>query len=254
MSGVRAARPPDTWNLAPDACLMLAIKAEHLSKTYAGEGAPVTVFSDLSFSLEQGVFAAIMGPSGVGKSTLLHLLGGIDRPDAGSVEVLGQSLEALPPAGRARFRNDRIGFVFQFHHLLPEFTAEENVSLPHRIAGLSAAEALERARELLARVGLVDRHDHRPRSLSGGEQQRVAIARALARGPSLLLADEPTGNLDADSAAVVFGLLEQLHRERGMTTVLVTHNPDLAKRCDKIFAMSREGIVVSAGFPGRGEG
>jgi lipoprotein-releasing system ATP-binding protein len=221
---------------------MLAIKAEHLSKTYAGEGAPVTVFTDLSFDLEEGVFAAVMGPSGVGKSTLLHLLGGVDSADAGRVEIFGQSLGELPPRERARLRNDRIGFVFQFHHLLPEFTAEENVAMPHRIAGLPARESLGRARDLLERVGLTDRRDHLSRALSGGEQQRVAIARALARGPSLLLADEPTGNLDAESARHVFDLLDELHHERRMTTILVTHNPDLAKRCDKIFAMSREGI------------
>ncbi len=142
--------------------------------------------------------------------------------------------------------------MFQFHHLLPEFTAEENVAFPHRIAGLSAGEARRKARELLDRVGLSDRAAHRPRALSGGEQQRVAIARALARGPRLLLADEPTGNLDADSAARVFALLEELHRERGMSTILVTHNPDLAKRCDKIFTMSREGISPAPGFAGRG--
>jgi lipoprotein-releasing system ATP-binding protein len=233
---------------------MLAIRAEHLSKTYAGEGAPVTVFTDLSFELEAGAFAAVMGPSGVGKSTLLHLLGGIDRPDSGRVEVFGQTPEEMDARARARFRNENIGFVFQFHHLLPEFTAEENVSLPHRIAGLSAPEALSRARDLLDRVGLAGRRDHRPRALSGGEQQRVAIARALARGPSLLLADEPTGNLDADSAGMVFELLEELHRERSMTTVLVTHNPDLAKRCDKIFMMSREGIVPSTRSSERGQG
>src|SRR5512141_1919594 len=151
---------------------MLAIRAENLSKTYAGEGAPVTVFTELSFELQEGVFAAVMGPSGVGKSTLLHLLGGIDSPDAGRVEVFGQSLEELPPRERARFRNDRIGFVFQFHHLLPEFTAEENVAMPHRIAGLAAPAALSRARELLERVGLSDRRDHLSRALSGGEQQR----------------------------------------------------------------------------------
>jgi lipoprotein-releasing system ATP-binding protein len=230
---------------------MLAVKATHLSKTYAGEGAPVTVFTDLSFELEERSFAAIMGPSGVGKSTLLHLLGGIDTPDSGRVEIFGQALEDLPPRQRARLRNDRIGFVFQFHHLLPEFTAEENVAFPHRIAGLPAAEARRRAAELLERVGLGGRRDHRPRALSGGEQQRVAIARAIARGPSLLLADEPTGNLDADSAASVFGLLEELHRERGMTTVLVTHNPELASRCDTISLMSREGIGPAPGSPGR---
>ncbi|MGH9369007.1 MAG: ABC transporter ATP-binding protein [Thermoanaerobaculia bacterium] len=231
---------------------MLAIRADGLSKTYAGEAAAVTVFTGLSFELPEGLFAAVMGPSGVGKSTLLHLLGGIDRPDSGRVEVFGVSLAELPAAERARFRNARIGFVFQFHHLLPEFTAEENVAFPHRIAGVAAGPARRQARELLERVGLAGRGGHRARALSGGEQQRVAIARALARGPGLLLADEPTGNLDAESAALVFDLLEKLHRERGMSTVLVTHNPDLAKRCDKIFVMSREGISPAPGFAGRG--
>jgi lipoprotein-releasing system ATP-binding protein len=233
---------------------VLAVKVENLAKTYAGEGAPVSVFRGLSFELEEGIFAAVMGPSGVGKSTLLHLIGGIDRPDAGRVEVFGQSLEALGPRERARFRNERIGFVFQFHHLLPEFTAEENVAFPHRIAGLPAREARRRAAELLDRIGLGSRRNHGARALSGGEQQRVAIARALARGPGLLLADEPTGNLDAESAAVVFDLLAELHRERGMTTVLVTHNPDLANRCDKIFVMSPEGIAPAADFAGREQG
>jgi len=230
----------------------LAVRAEGLAKTYLGETAPVTVFRSLSFELPEGLFAAVMGPSGSGKSTLLHLLGAIDRPDQGRVEVFGQSLEEMRAAERARFRNATIGFVFQFHHLLPEFTAEENIAFPHRIAGLSAGEARRKARELLDRVGLSDRAAHRPRALSGGEQQRVAIARALARGPRLLLADEPTGNLDADSAARVFALLEELHRERGMSTILVTHNPDLAKRCDKIFTMSRDGISPLPSFEGRG--
>ena len=228
---------------------MLAIRATHLSKTYAGEGAPVTVFRDLSFELEEGVFAAVMGPSGVGKSTLLHLLGGVDLPDTGRVEILGRVLEEMPARERARVRNGHIGFVFQFHHLLPEFTAEENVAMPHRIAGMPAREARQRARELLERVGLADRGNHLSRALSGGEQQRVAIARALARGPSLLLADEPTGNLDAESARRVFDLIEELHHERKMTTVLVTHNPDLANRCDKIFTMSREGISPAIRLP-----
>ncbi len=221
----------------------LAVSARDLSKTYAGEGAPVTVFRNLSFDVPAGSFAAVMGPSGVGKSTLLHVLGGIDRPDTGGVRIFGTSLDALPPRDRARFRNERIGFVFQFHHLLPEFTAEENVAFPFRIGGVPAGEANSRAAALLDRVGLSERRAHRPRAMSGGEQQRVAIARALARNPGLLLADEPTGNLDALSAAAVFGLLEELHRERGMTTVLVTHNPELASRCDKIYLMSREGIA-----------
>ncbi|MEP7133104.1 MAG: ABC transporter ATP-binding protein [Acidobacteriota bacterium] len=227
---------------------MLAIHAENLSKVYEGEGAPVRVFSGLSLDVETSTFAAVMGPSGVGKSTLLHLLGGIDRADSGRVEIFGQSLEDLNPKERARFRNEKIGFVFQFHHLLPEFTAAENVAFPLRIGGMGAAEAGRGAAALLDRVGLGQRGHHRPRALSGGEQQRVAIARALARGPGLLLADEPTGNLDAESASGVFALLEELHRERGMTTILVTHNPDLASRCDKIHLMSREGISPAPGF------
>jgi lipoprotein-releasing system ATP-binding protein len=158
----------------------------------------------------------------------------------------------MTPKERARFRNESIGFVFQFHHLLPEFTAAENVAFPDRIAGVGAGEALQRAGTLLERVGLGDRRDHGARALSGGEQQRVAIARALARSPKLLLADEPTGNLDAASAASVFDLLRELHAEREMTTVLVTHNPDLASRCDKIFTMTREGIAAGKGLSERG--
>jgi len=230
----------------------LAVRATALARTYRGEGAPVTVFSGLSVDLEEGAFAAVMGPSGVGKSTLLHLIGGIDRPDAGRVEVFGSSLEDMSPVERARFRNANIGFVFQFHHLLPEFTAEENVSFPHRIAGVPEKEARRRAAELLERIGLGHRRDHGARALSGGEQQRVAIARALARGPRLLLADEPTGNLDAAAASSVFELLRELHRERAMTTILVTHNPELAARCDRLLTMSREGISPSVGLPERG--
>jgi lipoprotein-releasing system ATP-binding protein len=231
---------------------MLAVKATGVSRTYTGEGAPVRVFENLSFQLERGAFAAVMGPSGVGKSTLLHLIGGIDRADSGRLEVFGQALEELSPRDRARFRNEHVGFVFQFHHLLPEFTAEENVAFPDRIAGVPEREARRKAAELLDRVGLSDRRSHGARALSGGEQQRVAIARALARGPGLLLLDEPTGNLDGAAAAAVFDLLRELHAERQTTTVLVTHNPDLARRCDRLFMMSREGISPSPGLPERG--
>ncbi|HEY7369015.1 MAG TPA: ABC transporter ATP-binding protein [Thermoanaerobaculia bacterium] len=231
---------------------MLAIDAADLEKTYTGEGAPVTVFRGLSFRIEEGAFAAIMGPSGSGKSTLLHLLGAIDRPNTGRVQVLGRDLAQMAPRERARFRNENIGFVFQFHHLLPEFTAEENVAFPHRIAGVSPGESRRLAGELLERLGLGERRGHLSRALSGGEQQRVAIARALARGPRVLLADEPTGNLDAAAAESVFDLLAREHKERGMTSVLVTHNPELARRCDTIYTMSREGISPEVGYPGRG--
>ena len=229
-----------------------AVRAVGVSRTYTGEGAPVRVFSNLSFEVSAGTFAAVMGPSGVGKSTLLHLLGGIDRPDEGSVEIFGRDIDRLSPRARARFRNENVGFVFQFHHLLPEFTAEENVAMPHRIAGVPESTARKLAGELLERVGLGERRGHGARALSGGEQQRVAIARALARRPGLLLADEPTGNLDAASAQAVFELLRELHAEREMTTVLVTHNPDLARRCDRLFTMSREGIAAAQGLPERG--
>jgi len=226
------------------------IHCEGLAKTYAEGTLHTPVFDGLDFSVRAGETVAILGASGAGKSTLLHLLGGLDTPTAGEVYVAGQKMSALSDAERGRLRNRALGFVYQFHHLLPEFTAEENVAFPHRIAGVPSGEARRLASELLDRVGLADRRSHLSRSLSGGEQQRVAIARALARRPRLLLADEPTGNLDAESARVVFDLLAELHYERRMTTVLVTHNPELAKRCDKIFAMSREGILPATGFPG----
>jgi lipoprotein-releasing system ATP-binding protein len=208
------------------------------------------VLKGVDLEVPRGMLLAIVGASGSGKSTLLNVLGTLDRPDRGTVELAGLRLEGLDETQRCLLRARQLGFVFQFHHLLPEFTAEENVAFPHRIAGLPAAEARRRAEDLLDRVGLRERRDHRPRALSGGEQQRVAFARALARGPGLLLADEPTGNLDADSAGSVFGLLEELHRERGMTTILVTHNPDLASRCDTISLMSREGIAPAPGSSG----
>jgi lipoprotein-releasing system ATP-binding protein len=223
-----------------------AVVARGLTKSYGGDGARVRVFSGLDFEVAAGALVAVQGPSGVGKSTLLHLLGGIDRPDEGTVMLLGRSLYEMTPQELARFRNTRIGFIFQFHHLLPEFSAEENVMMPLRIGRCSVEESRLRARRLLDRVGLADRAGHLPRELSGGEQQRVAIARALVTNPSLLFADEPTGNLDAASASSVFDLFAGLHRERGTTTILVTHNPDLAHRCDKIFLMSREGIRVEA--------
>lgn len=230
---------------------MLAVKASGLSKTYLGEAAPVTVFQGLDFELEEGAFAAVMGPSGVGKSTLLHLLGGIDRPDSGRVEIFGVSLDDLSPRDRARFRNDRIGFVFQFHHLLPEFTAEENVAFPHRIAGVPALEARQRAAGLLERVGLGHRGSHLSRSLSGGEQQRVAIARALARGPSLLLADEPTGNLDSRTGEEILRLLRRSCDELRQTIVIVTHDARAASFADRVVFLKDGAVVDEVGITHR---
>ena len=219
-----------------------AVRAVGLSKSYGrGEGA-VRVFSGLSLELGDGEFVAVVGPSGSGKSTLLHLLAGIDEPDSGEVEIAGVPLSGLDARRRARLRNERIGFVFQFHHLLPEFSALENVSMPLRIAGVGRAEAMRRAREALERVGLGARGEHRPAELSGGELQRTAVARAVITKPRLLFADEPTGNLDRENAESVFDLLRSLHSESGGTVVLVTHDRDLAARCDKIFTMSGEGV------------
>ncbi len=218
------------------------VKATGLAKSYGRPPAAVTVFTGLSLEFHDGDFVAIVGPSGSGKSTLLHLLAGIDLPDAGTVEIDGVSLFARDPAERAKYRNAKIGFVFQFHHLLPEFTAEENVAMPLRIGGVSRREARSRAGELLGRVGLAERARHLPSELSGGELQRVAIARAIARAPRILFADEPTGNLDRENAEEIFNLLRRLQEERGGTSVLVTHDRDLASRCGKIFLMTKEGL------------
>ena len=207
------------------------------------------VLDGINLEVVKGETVAVLGRSGGGKSVLLKLLIGLQTPDSGSIRIAGQEITKLNEKQLNDVRK-KIGFLFQQAALYDSLTVEENVAFPHRIAGESARVARDRAVALLERVGLADRRAHMSRSLSGGEQQRVAIARALARSPSLLLADEPTGNLDAESARTVFDLLAELHRERGMTTVLVTHNPDLAKRCDKIFNMSREAILPATGFSG----
>jgi lipoprotein-releasing system ATP-binding protein len=180
---------------------------------------------------------AIMGASGVGKSTLLHVLGGLDRPDAGAIRVGDIDVTRADDASIVAFRNRHVGFVFQFHHLLPEFTALENVEMPLRIARVAAAEARPSAERLLGRVGLAERLGHRPAMLSGGEQQRVAVARALVRQPALLLADEPTGDLDEATADALHGLLRDMHREFGLTAVIATHNPRLAQQCDRVLKL-----------------
>jgi lipoprotein-releasing system ATP-binding protein len=216
---------------------MSFISVSGLSKSYAVGGTRLTVLKDLDLSLERGEMVAIVGASGVGKSTLLHVLGGLDAPDAGSVRIDQVDLSRLTDEALVAFRNRHVGFVFQFHHLLPEFTAVENAEMPLRIARKRAAECRERATGLLTRVGLAERLEHRPGMLSGGEQQRVAIARALVMHPTLLLADEPTGDLDEHTAETLHDLLQEMHREHGLTSVIATHNPKLAAACDRILRL-----------------
>jgi lipoprotein-releasing system ATP-binding protein len=217
-----------------------------LVKSYRTATGSLEVLHQLDLSVEQGEMVAVVGASGVGKSTLLHVLGGLDAFDAGSVRIGDAQVDRMDDAARVRFRNRHVGFVFQFHHLLPEFTAFENVEMPLRIAGLAAGTRRERAQGLLARVGLVDRATHRPGALSGGEQQRVAVARALVGQPSVLLADEPTGNLDEATAADLHQLLREMHREHGLTSVIVTHNSVLAALCDRILRLEGGRLVPAA--------
>jgi ABC-type lipoprotein export system ATPase subunit len=203
----------------------------------------LAVLQGVDLDVAPGEWVAIMGPSGAGKSTLLHIAGGLMRPTAGSVVLDGSPVEELDDAKLSRVRNRRIGFVFQFHHLLPEFSALENVALPAKMGKTPDADADRRARELLARMGLTERLDHRPGELSGGEQQRVAIARALMNDPAVLLADEPTGDLDAATARDIHALLQELHRQEGRTILMVTHNPDLSALADRIVTL-RDGRVA----------
>jgi lipoprotein-releasing system ATP-binding protein len=214
------------------------VVAHGLCKGYGVGERRVEVLRGLNLGVEKGEMLAIVGPSGVGKSTLLHLIGLLDRPDAGELRVFDTDVSALSIEERASWRNRRLGFVFQFHALLPEFTLEENVAMPLLIAGRSRKGALVAARELAAAVGLTHRCDHYPDELSGGEQQRGAVARALVAEPELLLADEPTGNLDAANADGLFSLLQQLHLSRSLTSVIVTHHEALASRCGRTLRLT----------------
>ena len=220
------------------------IVAQDVMKSFARDGDRVEVLKGVSLTVAAGELAAIVGPSGVGKSTLLHLLGGLERPTAGAIRYGDTDLALLSDVALARFRNRRVGFVFQFHHLLPEFSALENVMLPLLIRRCSTAEARGESTALLGRVGLAARLRHRPGELSGGEQQRVAIARALIGEPAVLLADEPTGNLDSKTGDEVFELMRELNRERQLTCVFITHNEELARRTDRILRMLDGRIVA----------
>jgi lipoprotein-releasing system ATP-binding protein len=225
--------------------MSVLIQARDVHKSYRDGRRQVEVLRGIDLSAAAGELLAVVGPSGSGKSTLLHILGALEPTDSGTVTIGDQDLAGLSREALAAFRNRTVGFVFQFHRLLPDFDALENVMMPGRIAGRPAAEVAKDAQRLLEEVGLEDRLDHFPNQLSGGERQRVALCRALLLDPPLLLADEPTGNLDPQSADQVLALLLDLQRRRGTTTVLVTHNPRLAERCGRILCL--EGGVLQPG-------
>ncbi len=222
----------------------IIIKAENLVKTYQNnKKVKLEVLKSISLEIEEKKIAVIVGASGAGKSTLLHLLGGLDRPDSGIIFFGQENILKLSDEKLAKFRNRNIGFVFQFHHLLPEFTAVENIAIPQLIRGTSMDKAIKRANELIGAVGLTDRADHKPAELSGGEQQRVAVARALANDPEVVFADEPTGNLDSANSEIVHKILIDLKERLNKTFVIVTHNASLVQLADKVFEM-KDGKII----------
>ena len=238
--------------MASEGPVLLAARDVH--REFRMAGVRLHILRGVDLDLREGEIMAILGASGAGKSTLLHILGGLDRPTSGTVLFQGQDLSRLSESGLARFRNRNLGFVFQFHHLLPEFTAEENVMMPGLIRKHAPAEARERARELLAEVGLEERREHKPDELSGGEQQRVALARSLYGRPGLVLADEPTGNLDPDTARGLHELMYTLARRHRQAWIVVTHNESLAELADLITRLDDGSLrVVSRRRPAAGE-
>ena len=224
---------------------MSFLQVRAIQKSYPVGSARLTVLRELDMSVELGEMVAVVGASGVGKSTLLHLLGGLDRADAGSITIGDVEVTKLADDALVAFRNTQVGFVFQFHHLLPEFSAVENAEMPMRIARAPLSDARGRATELLRRVGLGERLTHRPGMLSGGEQQRVAVARALVMRPAVLLADEPTGDLDEQTAHSLHGLLREMHSSHRLTSIIATHNTRLAAACDRVLRL-HEGRLIPA--------
>jgi len=222
----------------------IILKAQNIFKTYqTNEKLKLEVLKSISFEIEDGKISVIVGASGAGKSTLLHILSGLDRPDAGKVIFNSENIFEFSDERLAKFRNKNIGFVFQFHHLLPEFTAIENVAIPLMISGSILSKALKQSGELLNIVGLNERKDHKPSELSGGEQQRVAVARALANDPQIIFADEPTGNLDSENSDALHKIFVDLKEKLGKTFIIVTHNPGLVKLADKVFEI-KDGKIV----------
>jgi lipoprotein-releasing system ATP-binding protein len=241
----RSAREPELR--APIASSL--VQVTDLQKTYQTARGTLNLFQSLNLQVESGEMVAIVGQSGAGKSTLLHILGALDAPSAGTVYCASTNVAQLSPREAAAFRNREIGYVWQFHYLLPEFTALENVAMPLLARGVNKKQALATAANWLKEVGLEDRSDHRPGELSGGEQQRVALARALVNNPRLLLADEPTGDLDETTAGRVFDLIERLHASHGLTSILVTHNLDLAGRCTRALRLESGRLAPLAYTP-----
>ena len=233
----RFPREPESRSTGP------VVQVANLEKSYKTARGQLTLFRDLSLEVQPGELVAIVGQSGAGKSTLLHILGALDAPSAGTVYCASINVATLTPREAAAFRNREIGYVWQFHYLLPEFTAQENVAMPLLARGQRKSEALAVASKWLSEVGLDERRDHRPGELSGGEQQRVALARALVNQPRLLLADEPTGDLDETTAGQVFAIIQRIHATHGLTSVLVTHNMELAGRCSRVLRLEHGRLV-----------